>query len=199
VHSVPSQTECRIALIRHARSSHLHSGWIDAAGFRAWRETYEAAGIHEGERVPPHLETLAERAGLVLASDAPRAVATARLMAAGREMIVSPLLRELDLRGPDLGAFRLPLVGWAVAVGVRNLLLTLRRQYPSAEEDRVNEAVAWLEDLAVRHSLIVAVTHASFRQRLARRLLQTDWKAEPGRRSLQHWSAWIFRRSTDGS
>jgi hypothetical protein len=195
VHSVSNQTECRIALVRHGRSSHVHAGWINAAGFRAWRESYESAGILENERVPSHLEQLAECAGLVLASDASRAIASARLLAPGREVIVSRLLRELDLRGPDLDAIRLPLVGWALAVGVRNLLLTLRRQYPpAAEVDRVSEAAGWLEGLAVRHSLIVVVTHASFRQRLARRLVQTGWKAEQGRRSLRHWSAWIFRR-----
>jgi broad specificity phosphatase PhoE len=187
--------EGRVALVRHARSSHVHAGWITASGFRAWREAYEAAGIREDERVPPHLEQLVGRADLVLSSDAARAVASARLLAPGHEIVVSPLLRELDLEGPPLGGLRLPLAAWALAVGGRTLLLTLRRQYPSAAEAaRVNNAAAWLEELAAQHSLIVAVTHASFRRRLSTRLVQTGWQAEPGRRSLQHWSAWLFRR-----
>jgi len=188
-------TESRIALIRHARSSHVHTGWINAGGFRAWREAYEAAGIREDERVPVNLEQLADSAGVVLSSDAARAVATAQKLAPGREILVSPLLRELDLEGPALGALRLPLIGWAVAVGGRSLLLTLRRQYPSAaESDRISNAAAWLEELAAQHSLIIAVTHASFRRQLSNRLLQAGWQAEPGRRSLQHWSTWLFRR-----
>jgi broad specificity phosphatase PhoE len=188
--------ERRIALIRHGRSSHVHAGWIDAEGFRAWREAYEAAGIVETERVPPQLKQLAERADMLLASDAPRAIASARMLAPGREVIVSPLLRELDLRGADLGAVRLPLIGWALAVGARTLLLTLRRRYPPASEaDRVDQAATWLGELSEKHSLVLAVTHASFRRRLANRLVETGWKAEPGTRSLQHWSAWIFRRN----
>lgn len=188
-------TEIRLALVRHARSSHVHTGWIDASGFRAWREAYEAAGIHEDERVPAHLAELAGRADLVLCSDAARAIASARLLAPGKEVVVSPLLRELDLEGPALSALRLPLLGWAVAVGCRTLHLTLRRQYPSpAEATRINDAAAWVEDLAARHSVIVAVTHASFRRRLSDRLMQNGWQAEPGRRTLQHWSAWVFRR-----
>jgi broad specificity phosphatase PhoE len=187
--------EGRIALVRHARSSHVHTGWIDAAGFRAWREAYEAAGIHEGERVPADLEELAARAGLVVSSDAPRAIASARLLAPGREIVVSPLLRELDLQGPHLGRLRLPLAAWALAVGGRTLLLTLRRRHPStAEEDRADKAAAWLEELAVRHSFVLAVTHASFRRWLASRLTRRGWQPEPGRRSLRHWSAWFFRR-----
>lgn len=190
------RTEARIALVRHARSSHVHAGWIDASGFRAWREAYEAAGIHEEERVPAQLEQLVSRADLVLSSDAARAVASAHMLAPGRETVASPLLRELDLEAPTLGGLRLPLRAWAVAVGGRTLVQTLRRQYPSAAEAaRIHEAAAWLEELAAQHSLIVAVTHAMFRRRLSARLLQTGWQAEPGRRSLQPWSAWIFRRA----
>jgi broad specificity phosphatase PhoE len=191
-----NQTEARIALVRHARSSHVHAGWISASGFRAWREAYEAAGIHDDERVPAQLEQLSSRADLVLSSDAARAVASARLLAPGREIVVSPLLGELDLEGPTLGGLRLPLRAWAVAVGGRTLLQTLRRQYPSAAEAaRINNAAAWLEELAAQHSLIVAVTHAMYRRRLSARLMQTGWQAEPGRRSLQPWSVWLFRRA----
>lgn len=189
-------TEARVALVRHARSSHVHAGWIDANGFRAWREAYEAAGIHEDERVPAQLEQLVSRADLVLSSDAARAVSSARLLAPGREIVVSPLLSELDLEGPTLGGLRLPLGAWAVAVGGRTLVRTLCRQYPSAAEAaRIGNAAAWLEELAAQNSLIVAVTHAMFRRRLATRLLQTGWQAERGRRSLQPWSAWLFRRA----
>jgi broad specificity phosphatase PhoE len=138
------------------------------------------------------------RADLVLSSDAARAVESARLIAPGREIVVSPLLRELDLESPTLGGLRLPLAAWALAVGGRTLLLTLRRQYPSAAEvARVRDAAAWLEGLAAQHSLIVAVTHASFRRQLSTRLAQTGWQAEPGRRTLRHWSAWLFRRCPD--
>ncbi len=189
-------TEARIALVRHARSSHVHTGWIDASGFRAWRDAYEAAGIQEDERVPADLAELAGGADLVLSSNAARAIATARRLAPGKEIVVSPLLRELDLEGPSLGALRLPLLGWAVAVGCRTLLLNLRRQYPPpSEATRIDDAAAWLEDLAARHPLIVAVTHASFRRRLSDRLMQSGWRAEPGRRTLRHWSAWVFRQA----
>ncbi|HEX4965818.1 MAG TPA: hypothetical protein VF173_33730 [Thermoanaerobaculia bacterium] len=188
------QTEGRVALVRHARSSHVHAGWITASGFRAWREAYEAAGIREDERAPADFEPMMDRADLVLSSDAPRAVASARLLAPGREIVVSPLLRELDLESPSLGGLRLPLAAWALAVGGRSLLLSLRRQYPfAAEAARVANAAAWLEELAAQHSMIVAVTHASFRSQLSTRLLRTGWMAEPGHRSLRHWSAWLFR------
>jgi hypothetical protein len=187
--------ETRIALVRHARSAHIHAGWINASGFRAWRDAYEAAGIRDDERVPDELSQLACGAGLVVSSDVARAVASARLLAPGREIAVSPLLRELELESPSLGGLRLPLAAWALAVGGRTLLLTLRRQYPSpAEAARIDNGAAWLEELAVQHGSIFAVTHASFRRQLATRLVHNGWQREPGRRSHQHWSAWLFNR-----
>ncbi|MCE9593008.1 MAG: hypothetical protein K8S98_02340 [Planctomycetes bacterium] len=187
----------RIALVRHARSSHVHTGWVDAAGFGAWREAYEAAGIREGERAPDGLAELAARADLVLSSDAPRAVASARLLAPGREIVVSPLLRELELEGPRLGGLRLPLTAWAVAVGGRGLLRTLLRRPPSAAESaRLDEAEAWLEELGARHVLIVVVTHASFRRVLSNRLVRAAWHLESGR-ALEPWSTWIHARRSN--
>ncbi len=185
----------RIVLVRHGRSSHVQSGWIDAAGFRAWRVAYEAAGIRQDERVPPPLEALLEQDPLLLASDAARATGSARLLAPGREIVVSPLLRELDLEAPSLGGLRFPLLAWAFAVGGRTLSLQLRGHYPSrAEQNRIDRAASWLEELAAQHPLIVAFTHAMFRQHLGLRLVESGWQAEPGRRSRHPWSAWSFRR-----
>lgn len=193
--SDPSAVERRLILVRHARSAHVQTGWINAAGFCAWRAAYEAAGIHAHEAIPGDLGQLAVQAGLIISSDAPRAIATARLLAAEREIITSPLLRELDLTGPNLGPLRLPLIGWAFAVGAHNLIETCRKRYPPvAETTRINDGAAWLEELAAQHSLIIAVTHAMFRSRLFARLVQTGWQPDAGRRSLQPWSAWALRR-----
>jgi broad specificity phosphatase PhoE len=195
-----TDTEVCIALVRHARSSHVHAGWIDARGFRAWREAYEAAAIRDDERVPAPLQQLASRGGIVLSSDAPRALASARMMAGGREVVVSTLLRELDLEGPALGGLRLPLGAWAVAVGGRTLVRTLQGQYPSAAEAaRIEGAATWIEELAAQHSPVIAVTHAMFRRRLAARLAKAGWQPVPGRRSLQPWSAWLFTAARTGS
>lgn len=189
-----NRLSARILLVRHGRSSHIQNGWIDAAGFNAWREAYEAAGIVDTDRPPASLMRLAADAGVVAASDAPRAVESARLLAAGREVTVSPLLRELDLQSPRLGGIRLPLRAWAVAVGARMLAMKLRGRYPSAAEAaRVDEAADWLEGLAASGSAIVAVTHASVRRQIANRLVRSGWRSE-ARPFARHWSVWPLVR-----
>lgn len=78
--------ERRSLLVRHGPSAQVHAGWIDVQEFRAWRAAYEAAGISESERPPLPLAQSIGDASLVLASDAPRAIASARLLASGRRL-----------------------------------------------------------------------------------------------------------------
>ena len=183
----------RIHLVRHGRSAHVHSGWIDSQGFRAWREAYESAGIVADELPPQPLMQIAADAGVVVSSDTPRARQSAALLAPGRAVESSPLLRELDLFGPSLGRLRLPLPLWALAVGLRAGLLKVRGKYPSAaERTRVLAAAEWLTGLARAHGSVVAVTHASFRGKLSNQLLDLGWTREGKEKSLRHWSAWSF-------
>jgi broad specificity phosphatase PhoE len=188
----------RIVLVRHGRSAHVQVGRVDSEGFRSWRRAYEAAGIATGEQAPADVAELAAGAQLVVASDAARAVESARLLSPGRELIASPLLRELDLDCVSLGRLRLPLPAWALAVGCRMLLEKLHGRYPAAHEGaRITDAATWLHDLSARNRLIVAVTHASFRKRLAARLLALGWQNDIGERTLKHWSAWSLRRGSE--
>jgi broad specificity phosphatase PhoE len=185
----------RLVLVRHARSSHEHARWVDAHGFRAWRAAYEAAGIGEHEQPPAELGRLASTAGLVLASDAPRALATARLLVSVSDVRVSPLLRELELDGPGLGRLRLPLRAWALGVGARILGQMMLRRYPSpAEAARIANAAAMLDEHADRHHLVVVVTHGMFRRRLASELERIGWRREAGKRTMEPWSAWMLSR-----
>ncbi|WP_438036480.1 hypothetical protein [Sorangium sp. So ce204] len=105
----------RIILVRHGRSGHVHTGWIDAAGLQRWRDAYDAAGLAPGELPPPALRRLATQAGVVVASDLPRARASAELLVPGVEIATSALLREVDQPSPPLGNARAPLAVWALA------------------------------------------------------------------------------------
>ncbi|HEV2843763.1 MAG TPA: hypothetical protein VG477_02860 [Thermoanaerobaculia bacterium] len=188
-----------IVLVRHGRSAHVHAGWIDLQGFHRWREAYEAAGILAGETPPPELRALAERAGAVIASNAPRAIESARLLAPEREVITSPLLREMDLPPPTLHGWRLPLIGWALAYGFQSLFrgMTLRPHASAEETARAREAARWLMGIAKGHGPVVAVTHATFRGLLARALADEGWSCGTKIWRAHHWSAWSFTRNRD--
>jgi broad specificity phosphatase PhoE len=181
-----------IVLVRHGRSSHVVTGLLDLAGFRQWRVAYEAAGIDPADRPPPELLGRAETAGVLVSSDIRRATESARLLAGDREVIASPLLRELALQAPPLPWIRMPLLGWAVAVGVRWLF---QRTHATPEEERrVGAAADWLVELADGHGDVLALTHASFRSVIAKELVRRGWRQTKPRRPSSHWSAWVFSR-----
>ena len=183
----------RIVLVRHGRSAHVHRGWIDRSGLDRWNEAYDAAGLHAHDRPPDALRRLAREAGRVVASDMPRARASAALLAgSGVAFETSPLLREISLWMPSWKRVRLPLLGWALAIGLGSLVRRWRGAYPDAEVSaRAHEAAAWLAGLAREHGTVVAVTHGAFRAHLTVALEVAGWQA-PWRRRFHHWSAWEF-------
>jgi broad specificity phosphatase PhoE len=182
-----------ITLIRHGRSGHVHSGWITAAEFIHWREAYEAAGVDPEDVPPEELRETASTSGVLVASTVRRAIESAKALAPDREVLTSPLLRELDLPPPELGRVRLPLMGWALMFGVRWLVLG-HRHFTTEEVERARVAAEWLRELSAEHGSVVVVTHASFRSLLGRELMKTGWRSDVARPTSRHWSAWSFTR-----
>ena len=166
----------------------MHTGWLNAAELRRWREAYEAAGVAADEVPPPSLLALAKNAGVIAASTAARAIASAQLLAPGREAAISPLLSELELPPPNLGRLRLPLSLWMPAIGFS---VAVR---PETETHRARDAANWLSQLATEHELVVAVTHGSVRRLISRELLHLGWKLEARQGIVHHWSAWSLSR-----
>lgn len=181
-----------ILLVRHGRSAHIHAGWVDARGFLRWGEAYEAAGISIAEKPPADLIAAAARAGAIVASDAPRAIESARLLAQGRDVIVSPDLRELELSPPPLPG-RMPLGFWKLAFGIRWLWrqISKRSNATEAELIRAGDAARRLIDVSRTHGSVLVVTHGSFRHFLSSALVRSGWiERRRGRQS--HWSVWSF-------
>jgi broad specificity phosphatase PhoE len=191
----------RLVLVRHGRPAHAGRGWYDAAGMRGWLEAYDAAGLADDDAPPPALAALARDAALVAASDLPRARDSAARLAPDAPVVQSPLLRETPPAFPPLGPVRLPLAGWALAVGVRLAYQSARGvPAPTPALRQAREAARWLTELADRHGLVVAVTHVTVRGLIADALGAAGWLAEPAARRLTgryaqryaHWSAWSF-------
>lgn len=175
----------KIVLVRHGRSGHVVKGLLDHTAFLKWREAYEAAGLDPLDSAPIELVAAANGAGVLVASDAVRAIESARLLAPSREVIVSALLRELALMPPKLPRIRLPLIGWALAIG-------MRRHITVEEEERARAATEWLIERSAAHGEVVAVTHGRFRLLLAAELTHRGWRSVTPRRTSRHWSAWAF-------
>ncbi len=157
-----------------------------------WRDRYDATGIATGEQAPAPLRELG-RTACVVSSDLPRAVQSAALVATGRPVITSPLLRESIIPIPHLGPLRLPPIGWALAAGVAWSVHSRRALHPAvaAAAAQARAGAEWLHDITDGQGEVVAVTHAVAREGLARALRLLGWSltAQDGGRHA-NWSAW---------
>ena len=183
----------RIILVRHGPSAHVHTaGAIDRTGMQAWREAYDSAGIQVVSRPPEALIQMAADAAHVVASDLPRAVASAERLAPGREIRTSPLLRETPLTIPSWPT-RLPLGGWGLLISLGWGYRIVRGSDASADERaRAAAGAEWLAALTADGATTVAVTHGAFRRLLAKQLLALGWTSTGRRGGYRPWSAWSF-------
>ena len=190
-----------LLLVRHARSAHVETRWIDIDGVRRWMNAYDLAEIAPDHAPPAELVALASTASRVVTSDLPRAVASAVRLAPDRTIERTPLLREAPLETaelpfPALGGVRLPLRAWGVVFGARFLSAWLRGAPPPGVDasvlSRVEEAADWLvAQVATSEGRVVVVTHATFRVLVGRALVRRGWRP-PDRRPYREWSAWRF-------
>ena len=163
-------------------------------GVERWHVAYDEAGIAEDDRPPEALIDEVSHAGVIASSDLPRAVMSAAHLARGREVTISPLLREVPLPIPGSFPFRVPLAAWAALIHLRwGFDLARRRGAPIEAIERARLAARWCGETCARDvdgGVLAVVTHGAFRRLLAQELLVHHWRAKPGRRSYAHWSVW---------
>jgi broad specificity phosphatase PhoE len=187
-----TSSSARIVLVRHGKSAHVHDGrWYRHHEVKQFESAYDAAGIRDDSHPSSELKALAAKADVLCASDMIRAIASAQRLAPGRQVAVSPLIREIKLEPPSWIPFNLPLDVWdsfSAAQWTYRLAVGANNEFT----DRAVMGVDWLVAHASGTRTVVAVTHGGFRRILAHRLLARRWQAAAPNRSFENWSAWEF-------
>ena len=171
---------------------------LTAVEFRAWVETYQRHGIASDSIPPDSLLVDARAAAVVVCSDLPRGVESARRLADGREVVASPLLREAGSAMPGnwLG-LRLSTTTWDW--GFHYLWLCGVRPVGESVQGarrRAREACTWLESLASEQGPVLVVAHWTINRFLAAELRRREWRG-PRRSAGENWG--LTRYEQDGS
>lgn len=161
---------------------------MPASGLAGWRERYDAAGIDRGSPPPDEVRAMVARAGCVVTSDLPRAIASARA-AGARATEIWQDLREAGLPTPRWPALRLAARTWCALARVGWFLGWAPDgcEDPRAVQRRATGASLALAALAERAGIVVVIGHAVFNGFLARALRRKGYVGPrwPGAR---HWS-----------
>ena len=189
----------RVLLIRHGRTANIHrGGWIDGAGMQRWRDDTDAVGIAADTFPSSALVDRVATASLIVASDLQRAIESAKRLAPGREIVVSPLFHESNPDVPTWVPLRWPLLVWRTFTATQWVYRILRGTDSSPELlARTAAASKWLADLSGKHDLVAVVCHRYFRRLLDRQLVTDGWTRVPGPRSHDNWSCWEYEMSSD--
>ena len=182
----------RLILVRHGPSAHTVGGVFDRGGVERWRDAYDAAGIRPGARPPASLIQLARNATHLIASDLPRAVASAEALGSQHSIQVSELLREAPLAIPDWPT-RLPLALWGTLIhALWSYRITRGADATDADLARAEAASEWLASLVADGSTAIVLTHGVFRRLVGRQLARRGWTSAGQDGGYRHWSAWTF-------
>lgn len=184
----------RLLLVRHGPSAHVHDGrWMNRHGVPRFEDAYDAAGIRDDSLPPAMLCDVAAAADVVCASDLRRAIESARRVAPGRELMISPLLREVRLEPPRWIPFRLPIAAWDAYSHVQwSYRLLTKRNHELLQ--RADAAADWLEQVAPEAASVVVLTHGGVRRLIAARLGARGWQPLHNERSYANWSTWELYR-----
>ena len=184
----------RVLLVRHGPSAHVHDGrWMDRHGVPRFEDAYDAAGIRDDPPPPEVLRNTAAGADVLCASDLRRAIDSARRVAPGREVMISPLLREIRLEPPGWIPVRLPISAWdALSHAQWSYRLLTKREHEFVR--RADAAADWLEQHARQAATVFVITHGGFRRLIAAKLAARGWQHAHERRSYANWSTWELYR-----
>jgi hypothetical protein len=132
----------------------------------------------------------------VIASDSRRAIESAQAVAPNREILTSSLVSELELTPPRVGRMRMPRLGWVIAYSAAWIARMVQRvaHHSPVEDERLNAAAQWIDELTSTHGMVAVVTHAWFRRQLIAKLIARGWEKESFAGGSRNWSAWSLTR-----
>ena len=166
---------------------------MDRHGVPRFEDAYDAAGIRDDSAPPESLCSVAADADVLCASDLRRAIESVRRVARGREVLISPLLREIRLEPPRWIPVRLPISAWdALSHAQWSFRLRAKREHEFVR--RADAAADWLEQHARQTSTVFVITHGGVRRLIADRLTARGWRHAHEKRSYANWSTWELYR-----
>jgi broad specificity phosphatase PhoE len=169
---------------------------LNAAEFGAWVEKYNAAGVDSACQPPQVAIEQAKQCALVVCSNLPRSIESAKALGVGRLRLSDPMFREMDMphaawRFPRLSVFVWSVffrLGWTFgySAGVESFKAAKARAAGCAER---------LASLASAHGAVLFVGHGSLNWFIAKHLKSMGWLC-PERPPRKYWEFSVFHIQT---
>jgi len=185
----------RIVIVRHGRPTVDLPARIRPAEMPELVRRYDAAGIDRSFVPPLAVQRLARAAGRIVASDLPRAVESARMLAPRRRVETQRMFREAGLPTPWFGPARVDPAVWGTVLRIAWFM----GWAPNGESvlrarARATAAARTLTDLSERAGSVLLVGHGVFNGLIAWELCKAGW-AGPRVLRGSYWSFGVYERA----
>lgn len=177
----------RIVLLRHGRPHVPNYKSLKAGQVGQWIEAYNAAGLTADHKPPQRAIEIAATCNMVVCSDLPRSIESAKALGVESINVVEPVFREVGLSFWNLPMLKMTPKAWAVF-----FRLAWFCGYASNSESvweartRASSGAARLKELAEINGAILFVGHGLLNKFLAKELLSSGWKG-PNNPGAKYW------------
>lgn len=166
-----------VILIRHAKVSLDHSGWMNSKKAANFREAYDTAPVHQFNPDSVLAQIPARITDTIYVSALPRSIATGlKLFGDSANLVSLELLNEFEMHMIWLPAY-LPYKGWTV-ISRGMWLLGLEKHgtesYREAKK-RVQIVADFIEERAAIENQVILVTHGFINRNIANELEDRGW------------------------
>jgi broad specificity phosphatase PhoE len=187
--------ELTITLIRHGQPAlELPSNRITAHEFREWIEEYNRTGLAAGSFPPETLVMALMNVPLIVCSDSPRALESAKRVGPRANLRITPLFREA---GRPLGGHwkvKLPHSAWDYLSGsLWHKGLIAGTESKRSARRRARQAAEELVRLAEEKGWVACVAHATFNSLVGPELRKLGWKG-PNRPRAEFWAGGTYSK-----
>jgi broad specificity phosphatase PhoE len=190
----------KITIIRHGESAlKLPLVRITASEFREWIAEYNRTGLATGSYPPQTLVTALVDVPLIVCSDYPRAIESARRVVPGVSPRIMPLFREAGRPLDGHWMLKLPLSTWdCISVSLwRRGLISGSESLRSARQ-RARQAAEVLARFAEEAGWVLCVAHATFNSFVGQELQKFGWEG-PDQTSDKLWEGATYSKESPGS
>ncbi len=184
----------KITIIRHGKPNIAALGWQTAAAFGQSILAYDEAGLSASSTPSPSTLTGIEDCSLILCSQLPRSIDSAKALASHQTTLSDPVFNEAGLPHAHWGGLKLSPWFWAVFF---RLLWFMNYGHNSETlkdaKIRAKAAAQLLAELATKHGSVALVGHGIFNRLLAHELRNAGWVG-PKNPGTQHWRFGIYEK-----
>jgi broad specificity phosphatase PhoE len=181
-----------ITLLRHGKPGLRLNDKYKAVEYKGFMEKYDEAGLDKDFKPPLHARERADDCGVVLSSDLPRTIESAKALNTSDRLTIEPIFREAMLPAGSFGPIKLSANTWGWVFRAV-WFLGYSNGSESFKEARMRAAKCAdrLASLAEAHTSVMLVGHGIVNYLIAKVLLSNGWSG-PIIPSLKYWQYGVY-------